>query len=55
MRGVQSCCFFEAREVGGGGAKENFRDQETDIVAVCGKSDVHLNGNMVALAVRMTL
>ena len=33
------------REVASGGAKENFRDRETDLVAVRGKSDVHLDGN----------
>ena len=32
-------------EVAGGGAKENFRDGGTDLVAVRGKSDVHIDGN----------
>ena len=31
--------LFLVREVDGGGAKENLRDGEEDLVAVCGKSD----------------
>ena len=34
--------LLRARKVAGGGAKENFRDWETDLVAVRGKRDVNL-------------
>ena len=32
-------------EVAGGGAKKDFRDQYTDLVAVCGKVNLDLEGN----------
>ena len=37
--------IFRVREVAGGGAKENFRDGETDLVAFRDKSDVYIDGN----------
>ena len=34
--------ILRVREVAGGGAKEDFRDRETDLVAVRGKGDLYL-------------
>ena len=35
--------IFRAREVVDGGSKENSRDGETDLVALHGKSDLHVD------------
>ena len=46
--GVARCpvpLLLRAREVAGGGAKEDFRDRETDLVAVRGKVDVNIEEN----------
>ena len=45
MRGVQYLCFFKRAKVTGGGAKEDFRNREMDLVAIHGKGDLNLEGN----------
>ena len=34
-----------SREVAAGGAKKDLRDRDTDLIAVCGKGDIDLEGN----------
>ena len=37
--------LLQARVVAGSTQKENFHNRDTDLVAICGKSNINLEGN----------